>query len=107
MDMMCKAMMWDEYGKEPKCGKWKFNNNGWAYCPECGSFGLESYSFCPYCGTKLTDKNTFDKDINAPSKTYEDGMAEAWKIAQTIFDSTVTLYEAMDVVKCMEGADNE
>lgn len=53
MDMMCKAMMWDEYGKESKHSKWKINNNGWAYCPECKSLGLESYNFCPYCGTKM------------------------------------------------------
>jgi len=38
---------------EPKHGKWKFNNNGWAYCSECERLGLESYNFCPYCGAKM------------------------------------------------------
>lgn len=42
----------------------------------------------------------------ATREAYEEGMADAWKIAQAVFASEVTLYEAMDVMRCMKGADN-
>ena len=38
---------------------------------------------------------------------HKQGMEDAWKIAQTVFGSTVTLYEAMDVAKCMKEQSNE
>ena len=34
-----------------------------------------------------------------PQTDYERGRQEAWDIAQKVFDSTVTLYEAEDVAK--------
>ncbi len=34
-----------------------------------------------------------------PQTDYERGKKDAWKIAQIVFDSTVTLYEAEDVAK--------
>lgn len=97
---------------EPKQGEWiisevRFGNYKYQ-CKECGWHEYHAYNdvkphnFCPNCGTRMTDK-----DIDVPYKTYEDGMAEAWRIAQIVFGSTVTLYEAIDVAKCMKGADDE
>lgn len=50
---------------------------------------------------------TAETDIDDYMKGYDHGTADTWKIAQTVFGSTVTLYEAMDVAKCMKGAENE
>lgn len=48
-----------------------------------------------------------ETDIDDYMKGYDHGTADAWKIARIIFDSDVTLYEAMDVVKCMKGAKDD
>ena len=37
-----------------------------------------------------------------PQTDYERGKRDAWKIAQTVFDSTLTLYEAEDIAKQMD-----
>ena len=50
---------------------------------------------------------TVETDIDDYMKGYGHGMADAWKIAQTVFGSTVTMYEAMDVAKCMKGVEDE
>ena len=61
----------------------------------------------PSAEPTISKMEQVDKDIDVPDKTYEDGMAEAWRIAQIVFGSTVTLYEAIDVAKCMKGTDDE
>lgn len=89
-------------------GEWVETSEG-TMCGNCHKFPYDDgeyhianwhSDFCPNCGVKMTDK-----DMDVPNKTYEDGMAEAWRIAQIVFGSTVTLYEAIDVAKCMKGAD--
>lgn len=88
-------------------GKW-IDKGYYAVCSNCGAKsgiqfnGVEPIplktKFCGNCGLRMTAK---DKDV--PGKTYEEGMSEAWKIAQIVFDSEITLYEAMDLAKCMKG----
>ena len=50
---------------------------------------------------------TAETDIDDYMKGYDHGAADTWKIAQTVFGSTVTLYEAMDVARCMKGVEDE
>lgn len=50
---------------------------------------------------------TVETDIDDYMKGYDHGTADAWKIARIIFDSDITLHEAMDVVKCMKGVEDE
>lgn len=65
MDMMCKAMMWDEYGKEPKQGEWIDKHGEPVKCSICGAqedkfvegwgeweMNGES-NFCPNCGADM------------------------------------------------------
>lgn len=64
MDMKCKAMMWDEYGEEPKRGQWikidqYWNRDGLMTIFECSTckeqieIPFKPYDFCPYCGAKM------------------------------------------------------
>ena len=38
---------------------------------------------------------------------YNEGVADAWDIAQTVFESSLTLNEAKDLYRQMKGTDNE
>lgn len=60
-----------------------------------------------YKALKDAPSVTAETDIDDYMKGYDHGAADTWKIAQTVFASEVTLYEAMDVAKCMKGADDE
>ena len=72
MEMFCKAMMWDEYGEEPKKGKWIHRSyyrastgmydcevyvcnrcrNEYSYDAETG-ISADSFHFCPHCGEPM------------------------------------------------------
>ena len=72
MDMMCKAMMWDAYGEEPKHGEWievsSFEDEMHSVtdmrCNLCGKYSqmvlphqtMCTYPICPWCGAKMNMK---------------------------------------------------
>ena len=60
-----------------------------------------------YKALKDAPSVTVETDIDDYMKGYDHGTADTWKIAQTVFQSDVTLREAMDVAKCMKGAEDE
>ena len=49
----------------------------------------------------------FDEWYKLMEIFYNEGVADAWDIAQTVFGSTLTLNEAKDVYRQMKGADDE
>lgn len=68
-EMKCKAMMWEEYGEEPKHGEWIYHRapDDWIMslysCSECDHIEEGKPNFCPNCGARM-----FAKDINVPNK---------------------------------------
>ena len=63
-------------------------------------------AFCANCKTEPTiskmeqvDEPQADCGDFADRLAYERGVKHAWKVAQKVFDSTVTFYEAEDVAK--------
>ena len=69
------------------------NYNTHEWCTDCKEYDQENHR-CPRWNNVI--RSTIEE-------TYQEGMETAWGIAQTVFGSTVTLYEAMDVAKCMRG----
>lgn len=69
-------------------------------CYNCKRYETEGE--CIECHYEPKDEPQYDFGEYADRLwkiAYERGKREAWEIAQTVFDSTVTLYEAEDVAK--------
>ena len=64
MDIKCKAMMWDEYGEEPKHGEWEripYSFAGGFRCSCCGTKACDNYwSYCPNCGARMKGADDAD-----------------------------------------------
>lgn len=91
----------------------KWGRSIW-YCSACEEstevptyLGKPMYNFCPMCGANMNMKSE-NKQADTPQTdcgdfadrlAYERGVKHAWEVAQKVFDSTVTFYEAEDVAK--------
>lgn len=68
-------------------------------CDYCKMTHKYWYEHCDTCKYKPKTEPQTDYGDFADRLAYERGVKHAWEVAQKVFDSTVTFYEAEDVAK--------